>query len=221
MSTLVKPGFGPSGLDLLRRLSRPVRLALVAAALALAGLVVWWATLGATAGETWVVVQEPFAFNLTYGEEFERVQGGAALNLERVREDGLFVSSLAVRDLTLPPYEGQAGGILPLLATFHVRGLRERLEGFELVEEGRTRVNFVPGYEVVFQYDLGERTVYARDVFLVPEVPGQRAGAQLELRATPTSGTPNAESIGDVGAIRLPFRSFRLGTEREPDPPEQ
>jgi hypothetical protein len=221
VSTLVKPGFGPSGPDLLRRLSRPVRLALVVAALALAGLVVWWATLGATAGETWVVVQEPFAFNLTYGEEFERVQGGAALDLERVREDGLFVSSFAVRELTLPPYEGTAGGILPLLATFHVRELRERLEGFELVEEGRTRVNFVPGYEVVFQYDLGERTVYARDVFLVPEVPGQRAGAQLELRATPTSGTPNAESIGDVGAIRLPFRSFRLGTEREPEPPEQ
>lgn len=221
MSTLVKPGFGPSGPGLLRRLPRPVRLALVVAALALAGLVVWWATLGATAGETWVVVQEPFAFNLTYGEEFERVQGGAALDLERVREDGLFVSSFAVRELTLPPYEGQAGGILPLLATFHVRELRERLEGFELVEEGRTRVNFVPGYEVVFQYDLGERTVYARDVFLVPEVPGQRAGAQLELRATPISGTPNAESIGDVGAIRLPFRSFRLGTEREPEPPEQ
>jgi hypothetical protein len=220
VSTLVKPGFGPSGPDLLRRLPRPVRAALAVAALALAGLVVWWATLGATAGETWVVVEDPFAFNLTYGEEFERVQGGAALDLERVREDGLFVSSFAVRELTLPPYEGTAGGILPLLATFHVRERRERLEGFELVGEGRTRVNFVPGYEVVFQYDLGERTVYARDVFLVPEVPGQRAGAQLELRATPVSGTPNAESIGKVGAIRLPFRSFRLGTERVTEAPE-
>lgn len=220
MSTLVKPGFGPSGPDLLRRLRRSVRVALVVVAIALAGLVVWWATLGATAGETWVVVEEPFAFNLTYGDEFERVAGDAALDLERVREDGLFVSSLAVRELTLPPYEGLAGGVLPLLVTFHVRELRERLEGFELVEEGRTRVNFVPGYEVVFQYDLGERTVYARDVFLVPEVPRQRAGAQLELRATPTSGTPNAQSIGDVGAIRLPFRSFRLGTERETEPPE-
>jgi hypothetical protein len=220
VSTLVKPGFGPTGPDLVRRLPRSVRAALVVAALALAGLVVWWATLGATAGETWVVVEEPFAFNLTYGEEFERVQGDAALDLERVREDGLFVSSLAVRELTLPPYEGPAGGVLPLLATFHVRELRDRLEGFELVEEGRARVNFVPGYEVVFQYDLGERTVYARDVFLVPEVPGQRAGAQLELRATPVSGTPNAESIGDVGAIRLPFRSFRLGTERVTEAPE-
>jgi len=220
MSPLVKPGFGPSGPDLLRRLRRSVRAALAVAVLALAGLAVWWATLGATAGETWVVVEEPFAFNLTYGEEFERVQGDAALDLERVREDGLFVSSLAVRELTLPPYEGNAGGALPLLATFHVRELRERLEGFELVEEGRTRVNFVPGYEVVFRYDLGERTVYARDVFLVPEVPGQRAGAQLELRATPTSGTPNAQSIGDVGAIRLPFRSFRLGTERKTEAPE-
>jgi hypothetical protein len=220
VSTLVKPGFGPSGPDLLRRLPRPLGAALAVAALALAGLVVWWATLGATAGETWVLVEEPFTFNLTHGEEFERVQGGAALDLERVRADGLFVSSFAVRDLTLPPYEGLAGGVLPLLATFHVRELRERLEGFELVEEGRTRVNTVPGYEVVFQYDLGERTVYARDVFLVPEVPGQRAGAQLELRATPTSGTPNAESIGDVGAIQLPFRSFRLGTERDNEPPE-
>ncbi|MCP9490828.1 MAG: hypothetical protein MSC31_13280 [Solirubrobacteraceae bacterium MAG38_C4-C5] len=220
MSTLVRPGLGPSGPDLLRRLPRAVRAALAVGALALAGLVVWWATLGATAGETWVVVEDPFTFNLTYGDEFERVQGDGALDLERVREDGLFVSSFAVRDLTLPPYEGNAAGVLPLLATFHVRELRERFEGFELVEEGRTRVNFVPGYEVVFQYDLGERTVYGRDVFLVPEVPGLRAGAQLELRATPTSGTPNAESIGDVGAIRLPFRSFRLGTERMTEPPE-
>jgi len=220
VAPLVKPGYGPSGPELLRRLPRAVRAALAVAALALGGLAVWWATLGATAGETWVVVEEPFAFNLTYGEEFERVEGEAALDLERVREDGLFVSSLAVRELKLPTYEGDSGGVLPLLATFHVRELRERLEGFELVEEGRTRVNFVPGYEVVFRYDMGERTVYARDVFLVPEVPGQRAGAQLELRATPTSGTPNAESTGDVGAIRLPFRSFRLGTERETEPPQ-
>ena len=220
MSTLVKPGFGPSGPDLLRRLPRSARAALAGLALLLAGLVVWWSTLGATAGETWVLVEEPFTFNLTYGEDFEQVDSSdAALALERYRDDGLFVSSLTVKELTLPPYQGLASGILPLFATAHIAHLRETLEGFELVEEGKTRVNLVPGYEVVFRADRGERTIYGRDVFLVPEGPGQRQGALIELRATPASSTPNAESVGAVGSIKQPFRSFRFGTERENEPP--
>ncbi|HEV2820083.1 MAG TPA: hypothetical protein VGW11_06215 [Solirubrobacteraceae bacterium] len=221
MSTLVKPGFGPSGPDLLRRLPRAVRTALAALAIVLAGLVVWWATLGANAGQTWVLVEEPFPFNLTYGEDFEQVGSDeAALVLERYRDDGLFVSSLAVKEVTLPPYRGLASGMLPLYATAHVAQLRESLEGFELVEEGKTRVNLVPGYEVVFKAQRGERTIYGRDVFLVPETPGQRQGALIELRATPASGTPNAQSIGTVGSIKQPYRSFRFGAERENEPPE-
>ncbi|MDQ3769360.1 MAG: DUF1795 domain-containing protein [Actinomycetota bacterium] len=221
MSTLVKPGFGPSGPELLRRLPRPVRAALAVLALLLAGLVGWWATLGASAGETWVVVEEPFTFNLTHGEDFERVgREDAALVLERYRDDGLFVSSFTVKELTLPPYRGLASGMLPLYATAHIAQLRESLEGFELVQEGKTRINFVPGYEVVFRAARGERTVYGRDVFLVPEVPGQREGALIELRATPASGTPNPESLGAVGSIKQPYRSFRFGTERESEGPE-
>lgn len=221
MSTLVKPGFGPSGPDLLRRLPRPVRAAVALLAVVLAGLGVWWATLGASAGETWVLVEEPFTFNLTYGKDFERVAGAdAALVLERYRADGLFVSSFTVKKLTLPPYRGPASGMLPLYATGHVARLRESLEGFQLVEEGKTRVNLVPGYQVVFRAQRGERTIYGRDVFLVPDVPGQREGALIELRATPTSGTPNAQSIGTVGSIKQPYRSFRFGTERENESPE-
>lgn len=221
MSTLVKPGLGPSGPDLLRRLPHGVRAALAVLGLVLAGLVVWWATLGASAGETWVVVEEPFTFNLTYGKDFEQVGSeDAALALERYRDDGLFVSSLTVKELTLPPYRGPASGMLPLYATAHIAQLRESLEGFDLVEEGKTRVNLVPGYEVVFRAQRGERTIYGRDVFLVPEVPGQRQGALIELRATPTSGTPNAESVGKVGSIKQPYRSFRFGTERENELPE-
>ena len=216
MSTLVKPGFGPSGPDLLRRLPRPVRLALAVLVIGLVGLVVWWGTSGATAGETWVLVEQPFTFNLTYGEDFEQVgRQDAALVLERYRADGLFVSSFTVKEVTLPPYRGLASGMLPLYATAHIAKLRENLEGFELVEEGKTRVNLVPGYEVVFQAERGERTIYGRDVFLVPEVPGQRRGALIELRATPTSGTPNATSVGAVGSIKQPYRSFRFGTERD------
>ena len=41
-----------------------------------------------------------------------------------------------------------------------------------------------------------------------------REGVILELAATPVSGTPNAQSTGNHGALKKPLRSFRFGTER-------
>ncbi|HEV2770574.1 MAG TPA: hypothetical protein VGV40_10355 [Solirubrobacteraceae bacterium] len=218
MPPLVKPGFGPSAPDLLGRLPRWVHVGLAVVAAALVALAAWWMLAGRNAGQRFTVVPGPVPSNLSWGEELERVQEeGALLALVHRREDGLFLSSFTVRPLTLPPYRGQSSGFLPLFATFHIDDLRDRQADFKLVEEGKARVNFVPGYEVVFRAKGpgpgGSRTVYGRDVMLVPDVPGARRGVLLQLRTTPAAETPNPQGTGDYGPLRTPFRSFRLGTE--------
>lgn len=214
----MKPGFGPSAPHLLGRLPRWVRVGLAVLAAALVGLAAWWVIAGRNPGERFAVVPGPVPSNLSWGEEFERVQEqGALLALVHRREDGLFLSSFTVRPLTLPPYRGQSSGFLPLFATFHIDDLRNRQADFELVEEGKARLNAVPGYEVVFRAKFpgpgGGRTLYGRDVMLVPDVPGARRGVLLQLRTTPASETPNPRGTGDSGPLRTPYRSFRLGIE--------
>ncbi|HEV2752282.1 MAG TPA: hypothetical protein VGV36_00460, partial [Solirubrobacteraceae bacterium] len=202
MAPVVKPGFGPSAPQLLGRLPRWAQVVFAVLAAALVALAAWWVVAGRNAGEEFTVVPGPVPFNLTWGEEFERVQrDGALLALEHRREDGLFISSFTVRPMTLPPYRGRSSGFLPLFATFHIDDLREREADFQLVGEGKARINLVPGYEGVFRTKRSgadrERTIYGRDVMLVPDVPGARQGVLLQLRATPASRTPNPMGTGD------------------------
>jgi len=218
LPALVKPGFGPSAPELLGRLPRWAQVGLALLAAALVALAAWWMIAGRGDGEQFTVVAGPVPSTLAWGEEFERVaQEGALLALEHRRRDGLFLSSFTVRPLLLPPYRGQSSGILPLLATFHIDDLRDRHPDFRLVEEGKARLNGIPGYQAVFRAKrrgpAGERTIYGRDVMLVPDVPGARRGVLLQLRATPASATPNPRGIGSYGPLRTPYRSFRLGTD--------
>jgi hypothetical protein len=213
---LVKPAYGPTLPALLAPLPRALRVT-AWAGVALAVVAAAWLVLARGGDEEHVVVRASRTFNLAYSERLERVvRPGALLALER-RRDGLFLDALTVRALTLPPYGGASSGILPLVADDHLRALRGRLPGLVLGNpaEGRTRINEAPGYEVTFRYREGRRTVYARDVLLVPDVEGVREGVLLELRSTPAAGTPNTDATGDAGPLKLPLRSFRFGTERE------
>lgn len=211
----LRPEFRPTLLDLVRPWPRAARWALAAvAALALAGAA-FVGLGGAAEPETAVVVRQPRQFNFVHGPRLEPVRRPGALAALEGRRDGLFLQAFAVRPLTLPPYRGSASGTLPLVAGDYLAGLRKRYAGLQLVSEGKTRVNAVPGYQVVFRAKLGRRTLYGRHIMLVPDVDGMREGLLLELEATPASGTPNAEATGTMGALKQPLRSFRLGTERE------
>jgi hypothetical protein len=223
----VKPQFGPTLPALLaprwRRASRPVRLAVAAvgAVVLLLALVTVVRGGPGAANETTVVVDTPPGFNLRHGEALARVDPRPAelLRLEGRRGE-LFLQSFAVTPLLLAPYRGLPGGTYPVAAERLKERLAARFPEFELVEEGRTRINEVPGYEVVFRaHDrVSQRRLYGRFVMLVPltEPPTpQRRGFVLELLATPASGVPNAGLVGDQGQLKLPLRSFRFGT----DPP--
>ena len=223
MSSLpVKPELGPSLPVLVRRLPRPARLALLAlgALVLLAILIALLRGGGPGAAETPVVVREPIAFNLRYGERLERVdpRPGELLRLaDRRTGSGGFLQSFAVTPLALEPYRGLAGGELPIAAEGLKARLAERFDRFRLVEEGRTRINEVPGYEVVFTARSEDgRTLYGRHVLMLPltDPPTpQRRGVTLELAGTFRAGIPNVGALGDEGSLKLPLRSFRFGAE--------
>jgi hypothetical protein len=210
----VKPQYGPSLVQMLA--PRPLAVRLAAGALAVA-LVVGLVTvaLRRNAGETLVLEHRPVTFNFAYGPQFKRIQtAGTVVSLAHDR-GGLFLDSYVVRDLELPPYKGAAGGMLPVYAYTYIKGLRKRYGGFAFVSEGRTRINNGIGYEVTFRARRAGRTLYGRHLLLVQDTPdGLRRGVIIELTSTSSAGTPNADEIGNHGALKQPLRSFRFGADR-------
>jgi hypothetical protein len=211
----VKPQYGPTLVQMLAPRSLAVRAAAVVLGvlLLLAVLVIAVAT---RADETLVLEREPVTFNFVYGPEFRRVAlPGSVVALEHERA-GLFLDAYVIRPLTLPPYRGAAGGTLPIYANGYIARLRRRYRGFEFVGEGRARINNGIGYQVTFRARRGARSLYGRHVLLVEEVPdGRRRGVVIELESTVAAGTPNAEAIGDHGALKTALRSFRFGEDRK------
>jgi hypothetical protein len=163
-----------------------------------------------------VVRTEPVAFNFRHPPELRSVppREGETLRLERsVR--GTFIQSFAVAPLEVPAYEGDVGGVLAVYATGEIERLRRRYAQFELVEEGKTRVNEVAGYTIVFRARLGERRLYGRVVLLPdPSTEGVRRGVRLILESTPSAGVGRADDVGVRGLNKRPYRSFRFGTEK-------
>jgi hypothetical protein len=213
--SVVKPQYGPTLVQMLAPRSLVVRAG--AAALAALLVVAVIAVVVATRpDETFVLEHEPVTFNFVYGPQLHRVAlAGSVIALEHERA-GLFLDSYVVRPLTLPPYRGAAGGMLPLYANGYIDRLRRRYRGFEFVGEGRSRINNGIGYQVTFRSKRGGRTIYGRHVLLVEELPdGQRRGVIIELESTPAAGTPNADEIGNHGALKMALRSFRFGEDRQ------
>jgi hypothetical protein len=213
--SVVKSQYGPTLPELVRTLPRAGRAAVVALVAALIVLAVALA-LRARPDETHVVVRGVSTFNLAYGPQLRRESRPGALFALRRERAGLFLDSYIVRPLTLPPYRGAAGGLLPLYSVAYVRRLRKRYGDFDLVLEGRTRINNGIGYQLVLRAKLGRRTLYVRHLLLVPDEPeGARRGVVLELESTPAAGTPNAVGVGNAGPLKQAMRSFRFGTSRE------
>ena len=98
---------------------------------------------------------------------------GGYVKVQRRRADGSLEDSFAVEPLQLPPYSGELSGELPLYATGYIRGLARRDPDFVLRGEGKTRVNGVPAYHVLYTAVVEGRTMYGRDVLLLPERRGR------------------------------------------------
>ncbi|HEV2058659.1 MAG TPA: hypothetical protein VGR11_04825 [Solirubrobacteraceae bacterium] len=212
---MIKAEYGPTLLALLapRHLAVRVAAAVIAIAILVAAVVI---AVTSRPDETAVLIRKPITLNFAYGPQWTPVdRAGTLVALRHESPRGLFLDAYAIRELTLPPYRGAASGMLPVYADGYRRTLPRRYREFELVGEGRARINNAIGYALTFRARSGTRRLYARHYLLVEEEPeGRRQGVVLEIESTPAAGTPNADAIGNHGALKTPLRSFRFGKDR-------
>jgi hypothetical protein len=154
----------------------------------------------------------PFSFS--YRSLYRvRPDPGGYVKLQRHRADGTLEDSFAVGPLTLPPYSGSLSGELPLFAAGYIRGLARSHAEFVLWGEGKTRVNAVPAYDVLYTTRVAGRTMWGRDVLLLPERPGVRDGVDIVMLTSPTAN-PQVTSpleVGTTGVLFRPLKTFSFG----------
>jgi hypothetical protein len=126
---------------------------------------------------------------------------------------GTLRSSFAVGPLQLPPYTTSLGAELPLYAASYIAGLHRRYAGFVLRGEGKTRVNTVPAYAIAYTAQIAGRTFYGRDILLLPERPGARAGVAISMLSAPKAEAQvnSPLLVGTTGVLERPLETFTFG----------
>jgi hypothetical protein len=134
-------------------------------------------------------------------------QPGEIVRIER-RAGGRLEDSYAVSSLRLPPYAGGVSGELPLYASGYIGSLRGKFGGFVLRGEGKTRVNTVPAYDVLYTATVEGREMYGRDVLLLPERTGARDGVAIEMLSLPSAHITSPLEVGTEGVLEKPLKTF-------------
>jgi hypothetical protein len=139
---------------------------------------------------------------------------GGYVKVSRRRADGRLEDSFAVAPLRLPPYAGELSGELPLYAAGYIAALAHRYQGFELGSEGKTRINTIPGYQVVYTATVEGQTLWGRDVLLLPpNRRGVRDGVQMTMLTSPTADPKvnSPQEVASDGVLLRPVKTFRFG----------
>jgi hypothetical protein len=154
----------------------------------------------------------PFSFSYS-GLYRVPADPGGYVKVQRHSSDGRLQDSFAVEPLRLPPYSGSVYAELPLYAASYINGLAERYTHFVLRGEGKTTVNAAPAYNVFYTAVVEGRTMWGRDVLLVPERPGAREGVDLVMLTSPTANTQvdSPTEVASQGVLQRPVRTFTLG----------
>ena len=79
--------------------------------------------------------------------------------------------------------------------------------------EGKTRVNTVPGYHVLYTAQIEGRTMWGRDVLLLPERPGVREGVDIVMLTSPTANAQITSplEVATAGVLLRPLKTFSFG----------
>jgi hypothetical protein len=211
----IKSGYGPTLGRLLaprwQRASTAARAAVLAACAAAVALIVGAVlTLeNATYSHGGSV---PFSFE--YRSLYRvRPDPGGYVKVQRHAADGRLEDSFAVAPLTLPPYAGGLSGELPLYAAVYIRGLASRYQDFVLRADGKTRVNTVPAYQVLYTAQMGGQTMWGRDVLLLPDRPGERRGVTIVMLTTPNASAQVTSplEVASAGVLLRPLKTFSFG----------
>jgi hypothetical protein len=136
---------------------------------------------------------------------------GQLVRIER-RARGRLEDSFAVAPLRLPPYSGGLSAELPLYASGYIEGLSRKYGGFVLRGEGKTRVNTVPAYNVLYTAMIEGRQMYGRDVLLLAERQGVRDGVAIEMLTSPSASSKVTSplEVASAGVLEKPLKTFTL-----------
>jgi hypothetical protein len=210
----LKPQYGPTLGALLsprwRAASRASRAAVIVGILALAAL---------AAGAVLTLLNARFShggrvpFHFSYRSLYRTTPDpGGYVKVQR-RAHGLLDDSFAVDPLRLPPYSGELSGELPLYAADYIRTLSRRYTGFVLRGEGKTRVNTVPAYEVLYTATVEGRRMFGRDVLLLPERAGAREGVDIVMLTSPNANSQvkSPLEVASTGVLLRPLKTFTFG----------
>jgi hypothetical protein len=208
----LKPEYGPTLGELLaprwHAASRLVRAIVVAAGVGLLALALGTAL---TLESAHYAHGGPAPFSFSYRGLYRTAPAaGEYVQVQRVAH-GRLEDSFAVGPLRLPRYTTSLSAELPLYAASYIAGLRHRYAGFVLRGEGKTRVNTVPAYAVAYTAQIAGRTVYGRDVLLLPEQPGARAGVHIAMLSVPRPQVTSPLLVGTAGVLELPLETFTFG----------
>src|ERR1700730_3427543 len=211
----IKPEYGPTLGRLLSprwRASSPLaRGAVIAAAV---GLVVLALAAALTLENASFSHSGKVPFSFSYRNLY-RVppDPGGYVKVQRRNGDGRLEDSFAVEPLQLPAYSGALSGELPLYAEGYIRGIRKRYADFALRGEGKTRVNTVPAYSVMYIAVVEGHRVYGRDVLLLPERAGAREGVDIVMLTSPKANrqVTSPLAVATTGILQRPLRTFTLG----------
>ena len=205
----VRPEFGPTLPELLSGRSKAWRYALIGGYVVVLVVVLYLLLLRGDPTSTDVHKGGNVPFQLTYDAA---LKSKTPIGDERLRLEGTRGRLVTVDPLELPAYNGQSDGFLPVYAETLIPEMQKQYKDFELRREGRTSVNRIPGYEIVFQYTTEEgKTAYGRRILLLNSYSaGARDGVDVLLLEGRSSVVPNADAVGAAGSLKTLLRSFRF-----------
>jgi hypothetical protein len=154
----------------------------------------------------------PFSFSYR-GLYRVKPEPGGFVKMQRHRSNGELEDSLAMGPLRLPAYSGSLSGELPLYAAGYITRLSHRYPQFELAGEGKTKVDTIFAYAVSYTTVLSGRTMWGRDILLLPERPGAREGVDIVMLTSPTANSQvdSPPEVGSAGVLSRPLRTFSFG----------
>jgi len=211
----MKPEFGPTvGRMLAPRWQSMSRLLRAAVIVAGVGSVLLAVAVALTLEKAHYTHGQGFPFSFSYRDLYRTTPDpGGYVKVQSKGEDGSLKYSYAVDPLELPPYSGGLSAELPIYAAGYIDQLKSRYSDFVLRGESRTRINKVPGYEVLFTATVRGMPMYARYVLLTPEQPGARRGVKIEMLASTTASSQikSPMEVASAGPLVNPLKTFTFG----------
>ena len=215
MAVPIKPEYGPTLGRLLtpwwRRSSRLVHALAIACALAVPAIAA--AVVLTLEPARYAHAGSP-AFSFTYRNLYRAApEPGGYVRIESHYPDGSLEYSYAVNPLAVPPYGGEASGALPVYASGYAERLAGRFPDLTQRGEGKTRVNKVPAYQVLYETTIDGRRMYGRNVLLLPERRGARVGVEIVMLTAvgASSEVKEAGEVASTGVLLRPLKTFSFG----------